>query len=256
MMNVYRQVRHPVLRLISSKPLRCFSDKIPDEKKSEDFKFDEKEMFSEANMERVKQTISEKMKAIKAQEELEEEQHVHNPENFEFIKSTRLRNISSGVFAYPGRLDFGPEGTTCIYKTNREIYRHAEYVDTILSGITVYSAYKIAKYAYVLGAFGYGSAAFSLWGFGFWWVALFVQTRYLMATFLTQVFMIDEIQLTKDLQHVRVSTVLARQKVNIFAHLMLRSGRSDIQTVYLFPIKDCSLSPEDKSSSPIMRILI
>jgi hypothetical protein len=246
MMNVYRQVRHPVLRLISSKPLRCFSDKIPDEKKSEDYKIDEKEMFSEANMERVKQTTSEKMKAIKAQEELEEES-----------TCTRLRNISSGVFAYPGRLDFGPEGTMCIYKTNWEIYRYAEYLDTILSGITVYSAYKIAKYAYVLGAFGYGSAAFSLWGFGFWWVALFVQTRYLMYTYLMRVLMIDEIQLTKDLQHVRVSTVLARQRVNIFPHLMLlRSGRSNIQTVYLFPIKDCYLSPEDKSSNPMMRILM
>jgi len=53
------------LRLLS-KPLRAFSDKQPEE-----FKIDEKEMFSKENMEKAKQAISEKMKAIKEQEEKE-----------------------------------------------------------------------------------------------------------------------------------------------------------------------------------------
>ena len=235
--------------------MRCFSEKTPDGKQPEDFKIDEKAMFSEANMEKANQAIREKMKAIKAQE-AQEEEHVHNPDDFEFIKSSKLKGVSGGVFAYTGRLDFGTQAAVSIYKTNREIYRHAEYVDTLLSGIALYSSYKVAKYAYILGAYGYASAEFSLWGCGFWWVALFVQTRYLMATFLTQVFMIDEIELTKDLQHIRVSTVLARQKWNIFASLMMRSGRADVKTTYLFPIKDCALSPDDRGSSPIMRVLI
>ena len=61
----------------------------------------------------------------------------------------------------------------------------AEYVDTFFSTIAIYSGYKVAKYAYVLGAYGFSSPLFNPWLAGMWWVAFFVQSRYLMTTYLT-----------------------------------------------------------------------
>lgn len=37
---------------------------------------------------------------------------------------------------------------------------------------------------------------------------------------------------------------------------MIDSKRSDVQKVYVFPIKDCEMSPDDRPESPLMRLNI
>ena len=53
-------------------------------------------------------SIAEKLKAIKkAQDERPpEEQHVHDPSKFSFIKTSKLENIHSGAFFYGKKLEF------------------------------------------------------------------------------------------------------------------------------------------------------
>lgn len=59
-------------------------------------------------MNEARASIAEKMRAIKkAQDERsEEERHVHDPSNFTFIKTTRLKNIHSGVYFYSKKINF------------------------------------------------------------------------------------------------------------------------------------------------------
>lgn len=65
--------------------------------------------------------------------------------------------------------------------------------------------------------FGWADPSFSIWYAAFWQIAFFQQVRYLMTAYLTQVFMIDEVQLMKDMQHIRISTVIANTRMNLFS---------------------------------------
>ena len=57
-----------------------------------------------------------------------------------------------------------------IYKTNREVYNTANKVDTIVSGVMAYSAFKVAKNLYL----GFsGQPWFPLWT-GFWALSTFI----------------------------------------------------------------------------------
>lgn len=187
----------------------------------------------------------------------EKDAHVHNPDDFSFIKTSKLKGISNGAYAYPGRLDFS-QGAVKIYKTNREVYKGGEYVDAIVSCTLGYSGYKVAHYVYLLGRHGLQASMMTPVWAGMWSFALFYQFKYLMATYLTTVFMIDEIELLDDMKHIRVSTVLNNTTMNVFAQakLKLDSNHSDLAKVYVFPIEECEIASDDRPDSPWMRLSI
>ena len=95
-------------------------------------------------------TIGEKIKAIKAkqQEEIESGQfHVHDPKNFTITKQSSIsKDIHGGVYFYNKSCDLKQNGL--IYLTNRNVYAHAENVDTFISGVAVYTSYKAIKNLY------------------------------------------------------------------------------------------------------------
>lgn len=66
----------------------------------------EDELFGEKKMKEAQMSISEKLKAIKAKQMAdkasEDPDHVHDPEKFSFIKTTKLKNIHSGAYSYSG----------------------------------------------------------------------------------------------------------------------------------------------------------
>lgn len=247
-----RTLKHPLAyRFVVC---RGFSQKDPVE-----YDVNEKEVFSEEQMQKAKLSISEKLKAIKAQQELDSaDGHVHNPTDFSFVKNAKLTGINSGTYVYNGRLDFSKSEAVPIYQTNRAIYQSAEYVDSIVTFTAAYSGFKLTKYYYILGVFGWSDPSFSIWWTVFWQLAFFQQVRYLMTAYLTQVFMIDEIQLLRDMEHIRISTVLANTRYNLFSHarMAIDKRRSDLQKVYVFPIRDCEVSQDDRPDSPLMRISI
>ena len=86
-----------------------------------------------------------------------EEQHVHDPSQFSFIPSTKLKDIHSGAYSYNGKkLQFRRQRSTdkesgvTIYKTNTDVYQTAEYVDMFCSGLIVFSTYKVARNSYIM----------------------------------------------------------------------------------------------------------
>ena len=87
-----------------------------------------------------------------------------------------------------------------IYKTNRQVYQTADIVDSMFSGFALFCICKGAQNLYHIAAGTAASALYSgLWATG-WSVIGFVQFRYLFGAYLQQVFLIDEIQLLKNLQ--------------------------------------------------------
>jgi hypothetical protein len=97
----------------------------------------------EAQIHKARDTIAEKLKLIKAQQEREEQtgdHHVHNPKDFQFVNRSKINEVYSGVYFYNKRSNLQENGL--IYKTNREVYQTAEYVDSICSVTAVYCGYK------------------------------------------------------------------------------------------------------------------
>lgn len=78
--------------------------------------------------------------------------------------------------------------------TNREVYSQAENVDTVISGVVVYTTYKVFKnlYAASLGQpwYPFYTAGYALLSY--------IQTKYLMAAYLNNVFLIDEMSICGD----------------------------------------------------------
>jgi hypothetical protein len=90
-----------------------------------------------------------------------------------------------------------------------------------------------------LSTLGYAGAPYSPIAMGFWFALGSLQAKYLAGAYLTQVHLIDEIHLMKDMDKVRIRTIFHSMKTNIFAFLRLSLFKSDeIKKEYIFDIKD------------------
>ena len=90
-----------------------------------------------------------------------------------------------------------------------------------------------------------GTAVSPLWT-GMWaasWSIIgFIQLKYLMAAYLSQVFLIDEIELLKNLKQIRIRTMVYNS-INIFTLARFNLvDKNTVQKEYVFDIKDCDLS--------------
>lgn len=84
---VMRVSRHPMQLSLNS--ARHFST----EKPPQEYKVDEEELFGEKKMQEAQKSIGEKLKAIKQQQSEQEaagEVHTHDPNNFSFVRTTKL----------------------------------------------------------------------------------------------------------------------------------------------------------------------
>jgi hypothetical protein len=95
----------------------------------------------------------------------------------------------------------GADEGLLVYKTNREVYATAENVDLLFSTATSVSIFKAGSNLYGLGLSiaNYTTFPFSaiFWS-SFWGVSSWIGVKYLMTTYLSQVFMIDEIYLLEN----------------------------------------------------------
>ena len=103
-----------------------------------------------------------------------------------------------------------------IYKTNRQVYQIADIVDSIFSGFSLFCIFKGSQNLYHIAMGTAASPLFSgLFATG-WSLLGFVQFRYLFGAYLQQVFLIDEVQLLKNLQQIRIRTMVYNT-INLFA---------------------------------------
>ena len=118
----------------------------------------------------------------------------------------------------------GSDQGMLVYKTNREVYKTAESVDLLFSTATTVSFYKAFSNIYALGSSiaNYTTFPFSplLWT-TFWSMTSWIGVKYLMTTYLSQVFMIDEIHLLENQKQVRVKTSINSWS-NLFALFRLK----------------------------------
>ena len=183
-------------------------------------------------MKEAQVSIGEKLKAIKQQqanaEASGEEQHVHDPSKFSFIKTAKLENVHGGAYFYDGnKLKFtksedneNQAAGMCIYKTNSAVYQTAEYVDMLCSSLIMFCGYKVVKNSYLMAT--QTGLMMSYAPFTFTWALIgFIQYHYLAGAYLQQVYLIDQIDLLEDLQRVRIRTVFFNMKKNLFAQARL-----------------------------------
>jgi hypothetical protein len=78
-----------------------------------------------------------------------------------------------------------------IYKTNREVYQTAEYVDSLCSVTAVYCGYKGIKNLLLLTSSLSWTPVFAAG----WLMLAYIQTKYLMAAYLNNVYLIDEMHI-------------------------------------------------------------
>ena len=124
--------------------------------------------------------------------------------------------MHSNAYHYGKKLEFDPKHKgALVYKTNRAVYQTADYVDTIVSTFSMTCLFKASQNIYWVAA---GTAASpvwsSLWIVG-WSTFGFLQIKYLMAAYLSQVFLIDEIEILEDLKQVRIRTMV-HNSINLF----------------------------------------
>ena len=128
----------------------------------------------------------------------------------------------------------------------------ADTVDTMVSGFTVISFFKASQNAYFLAM---GTAVSPLWT-GMWatsWSIIgFIQLKYLMAAYLSQVFLIDEIELLKNLKQIRIRTMVYNS-INIFTLARFNLvDKNTVQKEYVFDIKDCDVSEKHSDDDNYM----
>ena len=104
-------------------------------------------------------------------------------------------------------MKFGDEDALPIFQMNTDIYHTGNMVDTMVGGFLVYSSYKFLKQFYILFA-GAGFTAMSVPYTLFWGVMIAGQVQFLTQTYLRQVFLVSEIELMKNLEEIRIKTVL------------------------------------------------
>ena len=104
-------------------------------------------------------------------------------------------------------MKFGDEDALPIFQMNTDIYQTGNMVDTMVGGFLVYSSYKFLKQFYILFA-GAGFTAMSVPYTLFWGVMIAGQVQFLTQTYLRQVFLVSEIELMKNLEEIRIKTVL------------------------------------------------
>ena len=77
----------------------------------------------------------------------------------------------------------------------------------MVTSFMLFSTYKFAKQFYIL-FFGVGFAGMSIPYTVFWGLMIAAQMNYLTQTYLRQVFLVSEIDLMKNLEEIRIKTVL------------------------------------------------
>eukprot|EP00347_Sterkiella_histriomuscorum_P003323 403364726 len=215
----------------------------------------EQELFSEKKMEEARQSIQEKLKQISQSRSQfnpsQKNEELHKPEEYNFTKASKLvKEISAqNVYFYKKPLKFpedNPEKGILVFQMNKDIYKTANLVDWFVSALTFYSTYKLIINLKTL--FTLGFAQFSFMSTGFWALVFMGQVNYLGTSYMRQVYLVSEIELLRNLEEVKIRTVL-NDKTNAF-----RFGRKD--TEQIIPIRDLRYSEKDKPDSPILRIIV
>ena len=111
-------------------------------------------------------SIKEKMKAIKDQQEKEAEAgetFTHNPNEFKFVNKKILKGeVHNHEYFFNQR---SIENHGLIYKTNRAVYATADKMDTVVSGFSVFAGYKAFAGVYAL-AMGQSASMLATGGWG------------------------------------------------------------------------------------------
>ena len=81
---------------------------------------------------------------------------------------------------------------------------------------------------------------------------ILAQINYLTQTYLRQVYLISEIQLLRNLEEIKIKTIL-NDRLSIFGKKSNNSNSTDGEIIV--KIADVHFSDKDKPSSPIMRIM-
>ncbi|CDW86762.1 UNKNOWN [Stylonychia lemnae] len=222
---------------------------------SEEYKVDEKELFSEEKLAQARLSIQEKLRMISQEQQQKKEdgdipEFEHNPANFEFTKINRtVKDVSSKkTYFYKNTLNFNKETGQgiLVFQMNKDIYQTANMVDNLVAAFTLYSGFKLGSQIYFLSTLGL--QGFSFFYSGLWAVLFFGQINYLTTSYLRQAFLISEIELLPNLEEVKIRTIL-NDKVNIF-----RSNK--IQSEITAKISEVKYSEKDKPNSPILRVLV
>ena len=114
-----------------------------------------------------------------------------------------------GKYFYSKKLEFGDRDYISVYQTKTGMYKTANYVDGLSSGIAIMSAAKLGIKAFTLMTTG--AACFTpMFGVssGFWALLCATQYQYLKHAYLQQVYLIDRIELKNDLENIRIKTIL------------------------------------------------
>ena len=136
-------------------------------------------------------------------DEAKGEAFTHDPSKFSFTRKGAAQNIEihSNAYHYSKTLEFDPKNKgSLIYKTNRAVYKNADYVDTMVSTFSMACVFKASQNIYWLAAGTATSLPWSCVAIGGWSALGFLQVKYLMAAYLSQVFLIDEIEILEDLK--------------------------------------------------------
>lgn len=109
--------------------------------------------------------------------------------------------MHSNAYHYGKTLEFNPKHKgALVYKTNRAIYQNADYIDTIVSTFSMACLFKASQNIYWLAMGTAANPITSCLWIGGWSVIGVLQVKYLMAAYLSQVFLIDEIEILSDLK--------------------------------------------------------
>ena len=156
-----------------------------------------------------------------------------------------------GKYCFSKTLNFGERDVVTIYQSNKEIYNTANYVDLMSSTLATLSTFKVGSNLYALTM---ATGAFSVASSAFWGGLLFFQIRYLKFAYLQQVYLIEKMQLHKDLDKVRVHTMFHNYNYNIFANIRTRFRSNTPSTVYEFPISECRFAENNSAQSQVLRL--
>ena len=132
---------------------------------------------------------------------------------------------------------------------NTDIYQTANIVDTLVGSLMIFCSYKVAKQFYLLGY--YGLSNFSFLSTGFYSLMILAQLNYLTQTYLRQIYLVAEIELLKNLEEVRITTVL-QSKTNLMSFKGGAQGGNSV----IAKISDVRYSDKDAPNSAILRIVV
>ena len=121
-----------------------------------------------------------------------------------------------------------------VYKLDKDMYKPEQVIDGCTSGCLILSLSKILQHSYGMAV---GSSFNPLW-LGFWSLMAFANSRFLTDTYFRQAYFINEIELTKELDQVKVTTVLTGTS-NLYAAYRLSFVDKTLARTYTFPIAKC-----------------